>query len=132
MKQGHERPVDRIAARVVGAGVSFEFKISDGAINSFLPLPTRAPRQAETGQSCFVDLTGTKLGRLTVIGISAEVAARWVVRCTCGTYGLRTARAIKAAAPDACCHQCHVFAVAKRKELARRTGKLVDTKEFLK
>lgn len=132
MKQGHERPVDRIAARVVGAGVSFEFKISDGAVNSFLPLPVRPAQRTEIGQACFVDLTGTKLGRLTVIGISAEVAARWVVRCVCGAYGLRTAKAIKAADPSACCHQCHVLAVAKRKDLARRTGRLVDTKEFLK
>jgi len=132
MRQGHERPVDRVAARVVGKCDSYEFKISDGAVNSFLPLPTRPVGRAETGQSCFVDLAGTKLGRLTVIGISAEVAARWVVRCVCGTYGLRTARAIKAADPGACCHQCHVLAVAKRKDVERRTGKSVDTREFLK
>ena len=132
MKQGHERPVDRIAARVVGAGVSFEFKISDGAVNSFLPLPIRKPAGTEKGQTSFVDLTGRFFGRLTVIGISAEVAARWVVRCVCGSYGLRTAKAIKSADPEGCCHQCHVLAVAKRKDLERRTGRLVDVREFLK
>lgn len=132
MKPGHERPVNRMAARVVGAAPSFEFKMSDGAVNSFLPLPIRAVTRAEACQSCFVDLTGVKLGRLTVIGISAEVLARWVVRCVCGTYGLRTARAIKNAAPDACCHQCHLLALAKRKDIERRTGKHVPVEEFLK
>lgn len=132
MKPGHERPVDRMAARVVGAGTSFEFRVSDGAVNSFLPLPTRKPSRAETAQGCFVDLTGSKFGRLTVIGISAEVLARWVVRCVCGTYGLRTAKAVKKGDAEACCHQCHLLAVAKRKDLIRRTGKLIDTAEFLK
>ncbi|WP_143038324.1 hypothetical protein [Pseudomonas saponiphila] len=132
MKPGHERPVDRMAARVVGAGINYEFKVSEGAVNSFLPLPTRPVSRAETHQACFTDLTTTKFGRLTVIGISAEVNARWVVRCVCGTYGLRTAKAIKNAAPDACCHQCHLLALAKRKDLARRTGRVVPVEEFLK
>ncbi|WP_148050978.1 hypothetical protein [Pseudomonas fluorescens] len=132
MKQGHERPVDRMAARVVGAGVTHEYSISDGAVNSFLPLPVRKPNRNEAGQDCFVDLTGRKFGRLTVVGISAEVNARWVVRCVCGSYGLRTAKTIKNADQEACCHQCHLLAVAKRKDLIRRTGKFVDTKEFLK
>jgi hypothetical protein len=121
-----------MAARVVGAGTTFEFKVSDGAVQSFLPLPTRLPLRAETSQACFIDLTGRRFGRLTVVGISAEVVARWVVRCVCGSYGLRTARAIKKADEDACCHQCHLLALAKRKDLIRRTGKLVDTAEFLK
>lgn len=132
MKPGHERPVNRLAARVVGAADSYEFKMSDGAVNSFLPLPTRPVSRAEACQPCFTDLTGTKLGRLTVVGISAEVLARWVVRCTCGTYGLRTARAIKAAAPDACCHQCHLLALAKRKDINRRTGKFVPVEDILR
>lgn len=132
MKPGHERPVNRLAARVVGAGNSYEFKMSDGAVNSFLPLPTRPVARAEACQPCFTDLTGMKLGRLTVIGISADVLARWVVRCVCGTYGLRTAKAIKKAAPDSCCHQCHLLALAKRKDLERRTGKHVPVEDFLK
>lgn len=132
MKPGHERPVNRLAARVVGAADSYEFKMSDGAVNSLLPLPTRLISRAEACQPCFTDLTGVKFGRLTVLGISAEVLARWVVRCVCGTYGLRTAKAIKNAAPDACCHQCHLPALAKRKDLARRTGKLVPVEELLK
>ncbi len=132
MKQGHERPVDRVAARVVSRGESYEFRPSAGAVNSDLPLPVRKPTVGEIATSTFLDLSGRKLGRLTVIGLSATTPARWVCRCICGIYALRTSKAIKAAASDACCDQCHLLAVAKRKDFVRRTGKHVECSEFLK
>lgn len=132
MKPGHERPVDRVAARVVGKCESYEFKVSPTAVNSSLPLPVRQPSNGERGAEGFIDLTGTKFGRLTVIGMSAEVSARWVVRCVCGSYGLRKSSVIKTADASASCHQCHLLAVVRRKERIRLTGRFVDTTEFLK
>lgn len=49
----------------------------------------------------FVDLTGIRSGRLTVLGIAVDVSAngtRWVVRCVCGSYELRRTRYLKACA----------------------------------
>jgi hypothetical protein len=45
-------------------------------------------------------LVGVKVGRLTVLGLrptkpTGKRPASWVVRCVCGTYTTRTARAIK-------------------------------------
>lgn len=62
-----------------------------------------------------MDLTGRKIGRLTVIrfhGYSGDGKAKWplqnwLVRCTCGDYELRRAdRLRKMADPDACCFIC--------------------------
>ena len=132
MKQGHERPVDATAARVVSRGESYDFKASPGSVNSFLPLPIRKATAGEMRTSTFLDLSGAKLGRLTVIGLAAEVKARWVCRCVCGIYALRSSSAVKAAAADACCDQCHLLAIAKRKEFIRRTGKFQECAEFLR
>ena len=133
MKQGHEKPVDRVAARVVFArGESYEFKESEGAVNLYLPIPVRPFTSAELGTASFTDLRGRKFGRLTVIGIAAEVSGRWVCKCLCGIYVLRAGKAIKAAAPDACCSQCYLRASAKRNEHFRKTGKYLDHLEFLK
>jgi hypothetical protein len=58
-----------------------------------------------------VDLTGVEFGRLQVIGIlkAEEFSgghAKWVVRCRCGIYEARRAKAIRAASPDAMCQFC--------------------------
>lgn len=131
MKNGHDRPVDRTAARVVSRGESHEYRVCEGAVNSDLPLETRVPTPAELRTSTFRNLSGATLGRLTVIGISATTNARWVCRCLCGSYVMRTAKAIKTAAPDSCCHQCHLLVLAKRHEFIRRTGKEIECSEFL-
>lgn len=40
------------------------------------------------------NLMRKRVGKFTVIGLSANVAARWIVKCDCGMYALRRARAI--------------------------------------
>lgn len=47
-----------------------------------------------------VDLTGTRFGRFTVVGLLAEAGGknrgdRWVVRCACGDYEVRSPKAIR-------------------------------------
>lgn len=96
MKDIHaRRAVDRTAARVTSSGEHYEPVVGKGnAHDSDLPIAT-APVPANVK-----DLTGTKLGRLTVIGYHSvtryngarknkHVRRKWVVRCDCGRYSIR-------------------------------------------
>lgn len=130
MKNGHEQPIDAVASRVVSRGESFEYKTLNSTHDSSVPLPIKQPSKAMLGSPTFINLTGTKFGRLTVLGLSAEVDARWVCRCVCGTYTLRMSKAIKAKAADASCCQCYLLGVSKRKDFERRTGRTKDTSSF--
>jgi len=119
------RPVNKVAARVVANGESFEFRALPTEVCSGLPLPTRSvPDGIE-------DLSDRKFGRLTVVGLSAELRGRWVCRCTCSNYVIRRSAAVRQAAPDSSCPQCYLLAVAKRHEFIRRTGKERPTREFM-
>jgi len=125
VKVGHEIPVNASAARVMARGEHFEFKPLETEVCSATPLATReVPADCE-------DLAGRKFGRLRVIGLSADVNRRWVCRCICGNYVLRSSKAIKQGAQDAACHQCYLLAVTRRKDFMRRTGKHRDTQEFM-
>ena len=119
------RPVNKVAARVVANGESFELRTLPTEVCSGLPLPTKpVPGGVE-------DLSGRKFGRLTVIGLSADLRGRWVCRCTCSNYVIRRTAAVLNAAPDSSCPQCYLLAVAKRHEFIRRTGKERHTREFM-
>ena len=131
MKLGNERPIDAVAARVTSVGESFEYREMESSQDSEVPLPVVVPTRAQQMNPSFADMTGKRLGRMVVIGISADRKARWVCKCVCGRYAPRTSAAITAAAPDACCEQCYLMAVSKRQEYIRRTGKEKDTREFL-
>ena len=49
-----------------------------------IPIPENQPQ--------FTNLTGVSYGRMRVIGYHGK--SRWVVRCTCGDYELRSSKAI--------------------------------------
>ncbi len=99
-------PVNATAARVIGssgAEIPFVAEASRGDTRHFLVPPPIVPteelrtRQArETAQK----LIGQRFGRFTVLGYAADQPennkrkARWVVRCDCGSYEYRTAKAI--------------------------------------
>ena len=58
------------------------------------------------------DLTGIKKGRLTVVGLSASFSKnngrgyRWVVKCSCGRFEIRTARTILRGSRFDMCNVC--------------------------
>lgn len=124
MKDIHARtPVDRVAARVVVGGESYEPVFNGGNDHdSDLPIAT-AP--VPTGVR---DLTGTKFGKLTVIGYhskkgyagnrkSKHVRRKWVVRCVCGMYSVRRQKAIINSQVDGedACDKCRHFESVKWK-----------------
>ncbi len=94
----HSTPADIVAARVVwftGTRYSPTNK-TFACVHSSTPLPTRdLPRGT-------VDLRGIHFGRFTVVGLSSQLrpsnssrGAAWVVRCNCGNFAHRTAKAIR-------------------------------------
>ncbi len=50
------------------------------------------------------NLTGLKVGRLTVVGLSARLGVTpvWMCRCSCGYYVRRRTKALRNATSDAC------------------------------
>lgn len=93
------RPVDGAAARVIGGGVHYEPQKEIVQRHWTAPpnLAPITPLMRENPQ--FEDLAGRKVGRFTVIGylgkLSKSKAALWLVRCACGDYESRNAKAIR-------------------------------------
>lgn len=97
-------PVNRMAARVISTGTHYDERAYTASITSDEPLATRAyPATADPSH----DLTGQVFGRLTAIGLSPTYPT-WVVRCACGKYTTRRAKALKSAAgrSNLMCSRC--------------------------
>lgn len=74
------------------------------------------------------DLTGRKMGRMVVIRYHApgNRGGRWLLRCACGYYELRSAAAIKGDKDehgDHCCFECQRVKVLRK----RASGKFNTT-----
>lgn len=100
-------PADKTAGMVAGQGEHFEIKVNETQKHQSTPIKTAPITQDILDQPTFVDFSGSKFGRLTVIGKAAEGRARpvgaknygqnrnWVVRCVCGSYEIRKNKALK-------------------------------------
>lgn len=124
-------PIDKTAAMVVGRGFHYEPAKRVMNNDSDMPIATREIRKVERNAQGFKDLTNTRYGRFVVLGPSRDHSAAWVVRCTCGRYSTRTAKAIKnpANAQDRCEH-CRHLAFLKRENARQVTGRNQDIKDF--
>lgn len=91
-------PLNTTAARVVSGGENYDPKINF-ANHWHSDCPPKMRRIPEISLQTCGDLIGKKFGRLTVIGLADDYnpkqPARWVVRCACGDYEHRSARAIR-------------------------------------
>lgn len=97
-------PVNKTAAIVAhGKGENWEAKPGKYNVHSAEPIKTKP---MPTHDPNFKDLTGIEIGRLKVIGYYGKGGsgktsrARWIVRCKCGAYELRTSTAIKKYDPE--------------------------------
>lgn len=89
--------------------------------DSLDPLPTR---RVQEGTPLEDDLTGRRVGRLTVVGPSSKRPARWVVRCDCGVFSIRKARAIRNPENTSdCCGTCGYLAALRRNHCFALTGR---------
>jgi hypothetical protein len=123
-------PVNKVALRVLSNGTSFEFSgIESGREESKTPFPITWGKMPNN--SGFINLTGFKRGRLTVIGWN-DKKGRWVCRCLCGTYVYRTSKAIKNEKNkiDAC-YQCTKLIDTKKKYHFLKTGRQLNREDFL-
>jgi hypothetical protein len=90
------KPVDEVAERVTRPGTHFDSKPLTNTYTIYDEKPwTRQPNATEKANRNFKSLAGRRVGRFVVIGISVDVPKRWVVRCDCGKYELRTAKYLK-------------------------------------
>lgn len=121
-------PVNKMAAIVISRGTHYDPKCKI-QVDEFISPPAIMPKRMHPKHCDFIDLTGRRKGRFTVVGLlDGSKSSLWVVRCDCGTYTTRTAKSIKAAETkkashlDAC-RECMHLAYIKREEIWRRTGR---------
>ena len=105
-------PVNATASRVTSKGIHWESQNPPPEYHWHSDAPPKLKPVGGNGSPLFVDLTGVRQGRLTVIGylgkLNPKASARWLVRCDCGDYEARSARAIKQhrGNDEACCWNC--------------------------
>lgn len=97
----HTTPRDPVARKVVYAkGDHYDPKIkSDKHLYSTDALPIRSldnlPYKIKNDPN-FSDLSGLKIGYFTVMGLlKCAHFDKWVLRCSCGNYEIRTAKTLK-------------------------------------
>lgn len=84
------------------------------------PPRTIPPHKYPVGPT-FTDLRGHRMGWMTVVGFLGKInnsgKARWLLKCSCGDYEARGAKAIVNNQDEQhCCHNCyHHLALRKRK-----------------
>jgi hypothetical protein len=121
------KAINKTAALVVGEGMHYTpYVISQNNDNEFY-LKTKNIQKSAMNNHTFVDLTGYRVGRLTVIGLSADFDKKWVLRCDCGIYTTRKTKAIKNEknAHDMC-DTCRKFYRMKSHDHWLRYGKNID------
>ena len=127
------KPINKTAAMVFAKGVSFESSLKDLVNDQSNPFLLKDTRSYKKISPSFVDLTGVKFGRFTVLGMADGMKKRWVVRCSCGWYSTRCKKAIT---NEKNCHdmceQCRYLIYLKCSEYERRTGASIKTNTFLK
>jgi hypothetical protein len=120
---GPRSAIDRVAARVTGRGERFDARKIIKTADQSTPIEIRSLCDITPELRT---LSGRRFGRMTVMGLSFS-PGRWVVRCDCGVYTLRSAKAIRNPNNDTdCCEQCRHLLYLKRAEIWRRTGKEVE------
>jgi hypothetical protein len=76
------------------------------------------------------DLTGSNFGKFTVFGLAAKSShdgARWVVKCQCGYYELRSTKSVRLARSTDMCAWCIRTKIIKEKDagITRKRAKAV-------
>jgi hypothetical protein len=126
-------PQGAVAAKVTGRGTHYEPDVNFACVEHFdAPPPmTSVPKCPQ-----FVDFTGARFGRLTVVGLGRPdgngKSGRWVVRCACGDFEYRRTAAIKRALErehcEARCKKCEHWEIV-RKRYERLGGRAVEEME---
>lgn len=128
MNDIHSRvPVNKTAALVVSKGFEYQPEKIICRRDQDCPIPTR-----DISKNINIEnLAGLKFGRFTVIGLARDVPKRWVVRCSCGTYSIRTAKAIKSEGNYGDrCDKCKHIAYLRKRDIWQSSGLEVDERDL--
>ena len=108
-------PINKTAAIIVSKGENYIPNKKIANIDSDLPIPIKkVPKEAE-------NIIGHKQGRLTVIGFSKDFNGRWVVKCLCGRYTVRSKKALMNPANiNDCCEHCRHFNFLKKEQTRKK------------
>ena len=120
------KPANKTAALVMSKGCEYNPDIKESSeIESKNPIETRPLTDSEKDNPVFHDLTGLRKGRLTVVGICATgKGGRWVVRCDCSMYAIRTRKSLQKKNNNVDrCKECRNLANIKKRDYYKRTGK---------
>jgi hypothetical protein len=118
----HRDAVDTTAALMFSSGIKYNHgkKICSAHWEVCPPVITKL-------KSDIPNLIGFRFGYFRVIGLSRNINGRWIVRCDCGDYELRTAKAIrnKQNFGDRC-HICRQKAFDVKDYIYSKTGRETD------
>ena len=119
-------PINATAGKVVSSGVHYEpSKIID-CVDQDMPIPIDWHKKKGP------KLKNARFGKLTVVGWALDLNGRWVVKCDCGRYSVRTSRAIRNKNNKAdCCEICRHLLYLKRTDYWKRTGEEKPLEYFL-
>ena len=95
-------PVNGTAARVTSRGYQYIPNKKIETLDSPYPIETRALEINQPQK----DHSGRRFGRLTAIAPYAHKRKRWVCRCDCGTFTVRTTRAVQNTKNNDACEEC--------------------------
>jgi hypothetical protein len=130
ISNGNSTPVNKTAALVMSKGFNYKSNKKIQTIESENHLPSRPANSKDLINKSFIDCTGMKVGRLTVIGIYL-LGKGWVCRCDCSVKCVRKQKSIlNKNNTQERCEECRHLAFLKRDEIWRRTGKNADIKSF--
>nr|CAC9204713.1 Uncharacterised protein [Escherichia coli] len=117
-----------MAATVTGKGFEYQPNCQINC-DEYVGPPETVPLKDLALDPSFVDLTGRKKGRFTVIGLMKEKKkGRWLVRCVCGTYTTRSAKSIKGADSNPNAHWMHAAAACMRLTVSGNTSTVLQGK----
>lgn len=113
-------PVDRTARMVTQRGEHWEAGLNKQALHSEVPIECRRFNKHDA----LPDLTGRRVGRLTVQGLMyRSEASIWVVRCDCGMYEVRKRKALlNMGNQHDACGKCRCLRQRKRHQHYKVTG----------
>jgi hypothetical protein len=109
-------PLNATAGRVLSKGVAFEPEVQPSEHSWEAPPALVRIGLTHRANASFVDLTGFRVGRLTVLGMVDGMrkearGALWACRCACGRYVGRRAKSLKTmTVEEAMCNACNYTA----------------------
>ena len=156
LPETNEIPINLTAAKQLWKGIEYEVKIPKNHKIWDVKPPLRKINHTMKCDPNFVDLTGKKFGRFTVIGPSKENRStsihvinakdeyyrlerrgngpmcRWIVRCRCGFYELRNTKIIKKEPQLDRCFLCKSHLHRRKSEYFKLHGKAPTIEQMLK